>query len=123
VLDHLRCVKNISPGSIVHRIGTNDKKIDAGDSAVKEVTQLLIEPLYRNIDQWPIALSLCNPPGAGVGESEVRRQKEIEQRAQRPMIPALLAGKLPNSEYLDTLEGDKDAYHPINKQLWADCCR
>jgi hypothetical protein len=121
LFDHLSCAKNISPSSIAHWINDGERQLSE-DVERNELLRLLVEPLRRNAEKWPIGISLCNPPGTGLPKEVLQRQDEIEKGVQAPMIPSLLAGNLSVSEYLDELDrkGTADVYKPVNKHLRDD---
>jgi hypothetical protein len=119
VFEHLNCVKNISPNSIRHwmdnTITEESKETDDG-----KLIKRLIDPIAKSIEPLRVGSPLCRPPGSGLPEEHLRRQREIEQTVQRPLIPLLLSGQLPNEEYLKALEPTADVYKSINGQLWND---
>ena len=63
---------------------------------------------------------LCNPPGTGVPDDARSAQKLIEETVQKPMIPDLLVGRLPQKDYHEALLPTAKVYGPIDNQLLQD---
>ncbi len=116
ILTHLNCVQNISPNSIQNWISSRDNQTRSA-SSIPRAVRLLVQPLMKRRTLIRAGLRLCRPPGKGVSEKELRDQKEIEQTVEKPLIPYLLAGKLPQQEYLGALVPYAKSYAPINQQL------
>jgi len=117
ILDHLHCINNISPNSIRKWINSKEKEI-ASPSAL--AIQHLVNPLIGKRKPIRAGTQLCNAPGTGVSEEARSAQKFVEETIQMPMIPDLLAGRLPQKDYHKALLPTAKVYRPINNQLLQD---
>jgi len=112
ILRHLGCAQNISPNSI-RQWYESDKREDMTKPSLGMM-------LHHSMMRARLGFKLCNTPGTGVSVSDRNRQRDVEETVQKPMIPALLAGILPQREYHHQLQETADVYRPINEQLARD---
>jgi len=121
IFEHLDCVSNVSPNSIIQWVKKRDEaRFAKSQKATSRAIQLLAEPLAKRIRTVRTGTRLCLPPGTGVGELEVAAQRQVEKEIQKPMIPDLLAGILPQPDYHTALKDTANVYAPIDRQLRAD---
>lgn len=118
ILKELNCLNNISPNSIRHWIKSN-QNIKAVNAITKGISAIA-EPLTKQCMRIRSGFKLCRPPGTGVTIDEITKQHKVEQQIQKPMIPDLLLGLLPQKEYHDALLSTASVYKPINDQLLND---
>jgi hypothetical protein len=121
ILLRFNCLQNISPNSIRHWIqeGVSGQE----NRHVEEGMRALIRPIAEERQLLRAHFILCRRPGTGVSQTLKKKQEEVEERIQKPMIPHLLAGILPQEEYHDALRGTASVYAPINEQLLTDYWR
>ncbi|MBI1191423.1 MAG: hypothetical protein GC200_12180 [Tepidisphaera sp.] len=113
LLDQLGCVKNISHNSIRHWKPASAPE----ESDVERALRRLVEPLRTARAPMRLAEPLCDRPGTGVSAEHLALQKAVEQEIEVPMIPDLLAGRLPQSDYHHKLKPRRGVYRPITSQL------
>jgi hypothetical protein len=118
ILKELNCLNNISPNSIRHWIKSN-QKIEAVNPTTKGICSIA-EPLTKQSMRIRSGFKLCQPPGTGVPKNEIKKQQRVEQQIQKPLIPDLLLGLLPQKEYHNALLPTSSVYKPINDQLMKD---
>ncbi len=114
IFSALRCYNNISPSSV--RVWFPSESTVLNDPIVRAI----VEPLRTSRFRIKAGLELCNPPGTGLSEAVVAAQKREEKNTQAPLIPGLLSGRIPQSEYHKALEPNRATYEPINSQLMAE---
>lgn len=121
IVEHLGCISNVSPNSLRQWIAPN-KQSTVTPSSLSQALQHLARPLAAKMEPIRAGAKVCNPPGTGVSEEDRLAQKEIEEKVQRPMIPDLLAGLLPQPDYHKALLPTAEVYRPINAQILQDYC-
>jgi len=123
VMRHYHCVGSGQPNSIGNW-QPDDVKRRVADTAVDVQRHMahLAEPLLPGFP-------LCQPPGTGLHPEAMRKQAQVQENIERPLISDLLAGdgdfQGPEGylAYFDALISSRSAYEPVNKQLtsnWAD---
>lgn len=120
-LRRLHCLKNVSPNSITHWFEP-DRSIPE-PTATATAGALLAEAVMRSRGELRAGFRLCDPPGTGLAQEILERQRTAEQTVQKPLIPALLAGELAQDEFHRLVAVARDVYGPINSQLWASYVR
>ncbi len=118
VLEHLRCVQNVSPNSIQNWITSHPTNLQT--PASNSALALLAGSIADATDQYRAGAKLCRPPGSGLPDHVLLAQRKVEQEVQKPLIPSLLVGRLPQAEYHTALQGTRSVYEAIDKQLLAD---
>ena len=111
ILRHLECVSNISPNSI---------NAWFRDATPTGETPAVAAAIQRSGLDARLHLNLCRPPGTGVSQFDLSLQRKVEESVQKPMIPDLLAGVLPQDDYTRALVPTRSVYQPINEQLRKD---
>jgi len=118
VLAYKGCVQDISPTSI--RYWTPEAPSGNTIQHTSAALDRLARPIIEQRTSLKAGLRLCDPPGTNVKKEHRVRQKEVEEKIEKPQIPALLAGNLSLSDYWDSLVPYQSVYKPINRQLWAN---
>jgi hypothetical protein len=122
LLLRLHCVENISPNSLTHWISARASRITS-PQAIVTAGELLGTALSRSRVELRAGFHLCDPPGTGLPPDVMARQREVEERIQRPLIIDLLSGSLPQQEYHCQVATSQEAYAPVNAQLWRSYIR
>jgi len=116
VLDQYGCFESGAPNSITNWISAVPAAMHGHQPTPPgPLTSLLIP-----------GMQVCRPPGTGVSEEALRRQRHAQQTIEAPMIPRLMAGEAEFGgtrgfePYLRRLASVKDAYEATNAQLNSD---
>ncbi len=119
VLQHLRCIQNVSPNSVQHWLRSESTPKQPQNSIEKAI-EILIQPVTGN-ESSKLGLTLCHSPGThSVTMQQMLAQREVEQTIQKRQIAELYMGDLSARDYLQSLEPHAHIYRPINEQLITD---
>ena len=122
LLQHLGCLEDVTPSSVGYWIepsgDAHGSRADVADLTTQALRDLA-DPISRHRMVLRSGFTLCRPPGTGVSPRERALQRAAEMKDQKPFIPSLLAGDLPQREYEEQLRPSVESrvYEPINRQL------
>jgi hypothetical protein len=118
VMKHLNCVQNVSPNSVTNWFRPRTQRGPAATPSASAIQALTAAA--RKAANTQLGATLCRAPGTAVARQLILKQRYIEKKVQRHLIPELFLGQLSMADYLQTQVPYVKDFKPVSDQLWRD---